>query len=88
MVVRGSEENFIFSPRSLIHKNGFSWSKALPRSDPCALGLVFQVCPYACKRVAPRQSDYAVVALLNVAPQWNGKFILSLILDLALENSF
>lgn len=86
MVVRGLEENFIFSPRSLIHKNGFSRSKAFP--DPCALELVFQVCPYACKRAAPRQSDYAVVALVNVAPQRNGNFILSLILDLALENSF
>lgn len=50
--------------------------------------LVFKVCPSASKRVAPRQSDYAVVTLVRISPKWNGNFILSLILDPALENSF
>lgn len=50
--------------------------------------LVFEVWSSASKRVAPRQSDYVVVTLVRISRKWNGNFILSLILDLALENSF
>ncbi|KAJ6669129.1 hypothetical protein lerEdw1_007938 [Lerista edwardsae] len=42
-----------------------------------AVELVFKVCPSASKRVAPRQSDYAVVTLVRISHKWNGNFILS-----------